>query len=188
MNKLLMACLAVAILSGCYDKGSGESTVIQTSSNPIYVSGELGTINVLGSTIESHSRFTMNPDEYILGVHISGEYIPFNGNSTIAQAEMSLYDTRGDSSPDNDIVIGQLGASISNRAKFSIDAPGSFTIFVPLGSASNESAGPQIETLGIRLKIISNGWYGTVTGFRYKIIALKHCKTIQADNSFIRDF
>lgn len=187
--KTLMAGLMAMVLTGCYDKGSDSgTTVFQNSTNPVYVSGELGTINVQGTLTESRSRFTMNPDEFPLAVHISGEYIPSPGNTLQAQAEMSLYDTMSDNNPDNDILAGQLNPSPFSRARLSIDAPGSFSIMVPVSGAYSETIGPKISTLGIRLRINATGWYGTITGFRYKVVTLKGCKDTLVPDSFIRDF
>src|SRR5690349_4601999 len=80
--KLLAAVLMLLVLSGCYDKGSGDTStnIYNTASNPIYQSGDLGSIVVLGTTVEAKFRFTMNPDEFLIAVHLQADYCPYPGN------------------------------------------------------------------------------------------------------------
>lgn len=190
MTKFIAVMIAVLALGGCYDKGSSDTSMsVNTAvANPIYESGNLGSIEVTGIPVESQTRFTMNSDEFIVAVHLEANYIPYPGNLSTATAEMTLYDSQDDQNPNNDILIGQLSSSSPwSRGRLSAELPGSFSIIVPLGAGTSLVAGPTIQTLGVHLKINSNGWNGIVTDFRYKIVTMKNCKTITAPDSFIRD-
>lgn len=186
----LIPILFAVVLFGCNDESSGGSSGVGFSHPtpiPVYQSSDLGQLAVAGAPVEARVRFTFNADEYPVAVHVSGQYVPMPGNTVNANAEVALYDTKADSDPLNDVLIGFLPPSPFSRARLDPDVPGSFSIVTPIGAAAAELIGPQVETIGVRLRVSTNSWHGTVTAFQIKVVTLKHITPEDVSQSFLRD-
>jgi len=186
--KTLLAILTATLLSGCYKEASKTTNNYEIPSNSIYESGDLGQINIAGAPTEAKARFTFNGDEYPISVNVQGDYVPAVAGVAPAIVEVSLYDTKGDSDATNDVLIGVLPISSPwSRARLDSDFPGSFAVNVPIGSATNEKLGPQVVTLGVRLRISTTSWYGSITSWEIKIVTMRGLENRLVPNSFHRD-
>jgi hypothetical protein len=174
--------------TSCKDEESGGSVTNVTASTPIYDSGDLGQLLVMGAMTEARARFSFNGNEWPMAVHVTGAYVPAGGNTVGAIAELSLYDTKADGDSGNDVLIGQLSPSSPwSRGRLDALSPGSFSILCPLGAGTDESVGPQVETIGIRLRISTASWHGSITSFRVKVVTLKGVENRLVPLSFLRD-
>ena len=190
MRVTLPAILALAMVAGCKEDGSSGSTATPFSDNSpvIYESGDLGQLLVLGANVEAKARFTFNADEFPVAVHLEAEYVPSGGNTMGATCELSLYDTKADGDATNDVLIGQLTPAMPwSRGRLDAVDPGSFSIQCPIGAGTGEKIGPKVETLGIRVRVNTTAWYGTVTNFKVKIITLRNVAMRSVPLSFVRD-
>lgn len=189
--RLTVAALVLAFGAGCYDKGAGSGGTtynVPLQENPIYDSGDLGNITVLGASVDAKARFTFNADEQPMSVHVEADYVPAAGNTTGAVAELWLYDTKADQDPTNDVLIGSLPPSTPwGRGRLDIALPGSFSVMCPIGAGTSEKIGPQVETLGVKVHISTTGWYGTVLSLRIRIVTMKGVVERLATPSFHRD-
>lgn len=192
MARILVVVLSAFMLLGASEcSGSGGDTVVNQQSpqsHPVYESGDLGAIDVLGTFTEARARFTLNADELALAVIADADYVPAAGNSAQATAELWIYDTKEDQDADNDVLVGMLPVSSPfSRARLSVDQPGSFMIRTPLGSASDEKAIAIGGTYSVRLRLSTSSWHGTVTSYRIRVVTLKGAELRTVAQSFVRD-
>jgi hypothetical protein len=182
---LLMPSLLGA--SGC-ERGSGD-TIVQEAplTHPVYESADLGQVAVVGEFVEAASRVTINADEIPLAFIVEGDYVPAMGNAGGASAELVIFDTRGDQDPTNDLLAGSLGPSPFARAQLSVDQPGAFSLRVPLTVGARDKLTLTGGTWSCRLRISTTTWYGTITGFKLRVVTLKGAKAQASPESFVRD-
>lgn len=178
--------LAMIGLSGCFkEPPEGSTTIHQTTPNQTYESGDLGIIDVLGCPTEAKARFTLGDNDTPLMVKVYGEYIPSAGIAP-AILEVMIYDTLADSDPANDVLIGTLSpVSPWGRARLDYDNYGSFMVVVPIGAAMNQKLEDH-KTLGVRVRISTTSWYGTITNWKIQVVTIKSSGAI-VPNSFVRD-
>ena|SRR5688572_24423124 len=187
---LILPCALLLTASTCDGGGGGGSSTVlpsMQSEQAIYESGDLGAIQIFGTNTEARARFTLGPDEVPLSVLVEADYVPSAGANP-ATAELWIYDSMADLDPLNDLLVGaQPVASPYSRAPLHVDKPGTFTIRIPLGTGCAGKVALAGGTWSARLRVNTNSWHGTITGWKLRVVTLKGAQIRFEPACFIRD-
>jgi hypothetical protein len=185
---LVLAAPFILSASDCAGgSSSGPAPLPAPAGQPIYESGDLGTLAVDGAPTEARARFTLGPDELPLAVIVEASYVPSGGNPGPASAELLIFDSKGDQDPANDAMVAGHTPGPYARAVLSSAEAGIFSLRVPLAQACAGSPSLTGGTWAVRLRITGSEWRGTITAWKLRVVTLKGVQIRPEPGSFIRD-